>query len=117
MAEKRRYLRLNFIGEVTVVTLTVSRISAEAAIQETAGELDTLVDEGDKKILLNLGNLEYTVALFLGKLLTFRRKVAAGEGKLKLCCIHPDLEEVFRISRLDQQFDIYLDEETALSAF
>jgi anti-sigma B factor antagonist len=41
----------------------------------------------------------------------------AVKGKLKLCCIHPDLLEVFRITRLDQVFEIYSDEQAALDKF
>jgi anti-sigma B factor antagonist len=43
--------------------------------------------------------------------------VAAVKGKLKLCCIHPDLLEVFRITRLDQVFEIHADEQAALQKF
>ncbi|HEV3122339.1 MAG TPA: STAS domain-containing protein [Isosphaeraceae bacterium] len=39
------------------------------------------------------------------------------KGKLKLCCIHPDLLEVFRITRLDQVFEIFDEEQEALDKF
>ena len=53
----------------------------------------------------------------LGKLINLKKKVSAVKGKLKLCCIHPDLLEVFRITRLDQVFEIYPEEQTALDKF
>ena len=53
----------------------------------------------------------------LGKLINLKKKVAAVKGKLKLCCIHPDLLEVFRITRLDQVFEIYPEEQSALDKF
>ena len=53
----------------------------------------------------------------LGKLINLKKKVGAVKGKLKLCCIHPDLLEVFRITRLDQVFEIHSEEQAALDKF
>jgi anti-sigma B factor antagonist len=36
---------------------------------------------------------------------------------LKLCCIRPEIYEVFSITKLDQQFDIKETQEDALAAF
>ena len=51
------------------------------------------------------------------KTTNLKKKVGAVKGKLKLCCIHPDLLEVFRITRLDQVFEIYAEEQAALDKF
>ena len=36
---------------------------------------------------------------------------------MKLCCIHPELKVVFKITRLDQVFEIFDDEQAALDSF
>ena len=80
----------------------------EEQIQEVGEQLYSLVeDEGHKSLLLNFGNVQYLSSAALGKLINLKKKVSAVKGKLKLCCIHPDLLEVFRITRLDQVFEIY----------
>ena len=104
----RRHLRLENIDGVAVVSFVDTKIVTEENIQEVGDQLYSLVeDEGHKKILLNFGNVQYLSSAALGKLINLKKKVGAVKGKLKLCCIHPDLLEVFRITRLDQVFEIY----------
>ncbi|WP_406693442.1 STAS domain-containing protein [Singulisphaera sp. Ch08] len=99
----RRHLRLENIDGVTVVSFVDTKIVTEENIQEVGDQLYSLVeDEGHKQLLLNFGNVQYLSSAALGKLINLKKKVGAVKGKLKLCCIHPDLLEVFRITRLDQ---------------
>ena len=83
------------------------RSSPRRNIQEVGEQLYSLVEtEGHKQILLNFGNVQYLSSAALGKLIQMKKKVGVAKGKLMLCCIHPDLLEVFRITRLDQVFEI-----------
>ena len=114
----RRHLSTETIDGVTVVSFVDTKIVTEENIQEVGDQLYQLVDvEGKKELLLNFGNVQYLSSAALGKLINLKKKVAAVKGKLKLCCIHPDLLEVFRITRLDQVFEIYADEQAALDKF
>ena len=104
----RRHLRLETVDGVTVVSFVDTKIVTDENIQEVGDQLYALVeDEGHKQLLLNFGNVQYLSSAALGKLINLKKKVGAVKGKLKLCCIHPDLLEVFRITRLDQVFEIH----------
>ncbi len=114
----RRHLSTETIDGVTVVSFIDTKIVTEENIQEVGDQLYQLVDvEGKKKLLLNFGNVQYLSSAALGKLINLKKKVGAVKGDLKLCCIHPDLLEVFRITRLDQVFKIFPDEQGALNTF
>jgi anti-sigma B factor antagonist len=114
----RRHLRLENIDGVTVVSFVDTKIVTEENIQEVGDQLYALVeDDGYTQLLLNFGNVQYLSSAALGKLINLKKKVGAVKGKLKLCCIHPDLLEVFRITRLDQVFEIYPEEQTALDKY
>ena len=114
----RSHLRLEKIGGITVVSFVDTKIVTDEDIQEVGDQLYSLVeDEGHKELLLNFGNVQYLSSAALGKLINLKKKIAAVKGKLKLCCIHHDLLEVFRITRLDQVFEIYPDEQTAIDKF
>jgi anti-sigma B factor antagonist len=114
----RRHLRLESIDGVTVVSFVDTKIVTEENIQEVGDQLYSLVEqEGHKQLLLNFGNVQYLSSAALGKLINLKKKVGAVKGKLKLCCIHPDLLEVFRITRLDQVFEIFDEEQEALDNF
>ena len=114
----RSHLRLEKIGNITVVSFVDTKIVTEENIQEVGDQLYSLVeDAGHKELLLNFGNVQYLSSAALGKLINLKKKVGAVKGKLKLCCIHPDLLEVFRITRLDQVFEIYAEEQAAIDKF
>jgi anti-sigma B factor antagonist len=114
----RRHLRLESVDGITVVSFVDTKIVTEENIQEVGDQLYNLVDvEGHSQLLLNFGNVQYLSSAALGKLINLKKKVGAVRGKLKLCCIHPDLLEVFRITRLDQVFEIYSEEQAALDKF
>jgi anti-sigma B factor antagonist len=45
------------------------------------------------------------------------QKVRAAHGKLRLCCIRPEIYEVFTITRLNKLFSIHDTQEQALEGF
>jgi anti-sigma B factor antagonist len=114
----RRHLRLETIDGVTVVSFVESKIVSEESIQEVGDQLYSLVDiEGHRQLLLNFGNVQYLSSAALGKLINLKKRVGAAGGKVKLCCIHPELKVVFKITRLDNVFEIYDDEQAALDSY
>lgn len=72
-------------------------------------DLDTLIDRSAKRarrLVLDLGDVQYLSSAVLGKLINLKKKVVGVSGTLRIENLHPDLLEVFRITRLDQAFDI-----------
>src|SRR5437868_15241692 len=115
---KRRRLEIENIGDVTVVNFTDKKILDEQNIQVIGEQLFSLIDElGRKKILLNFGNVEYLSSAALGKFITLNKKVNQAGGKLILCCIDPQIYEVFEITKLNKLFKIEKEEQAALQAF
>ncbi len=113
-----RHLRLEDAGGIAVVHFIQSKIVSEEDIQEVGEQLASLVDDqGHRRLLLNFGNVQYLSSAALGKLINLKKKVSKADGQVKLCSIHPDLLEVFKITRLDTVFDIQRDERSALDAF
>jgi anti-sigma B factor antagonist len=114
----RSRLRLENVDGVTVVSFVDTKIVAEDQIQEVGEELYGLVEDGVKRrILLNFGNVQYCSSTVLGKLVSLKRRVEAAKGRLKLCCIHPDLLVPFKLTGLDKVFEIYAEEQAALDKF
>lgn len=115
---KRPPVRTENINGVTVVSFVETKITDDESIQEVGDQLYSLVEiEGHRNLLLNFGKVQFLSSAALGKLINLKKKVGAVKGKLKLCCIHKDLFEVFRITRLDQVFEIYDEEQEALDKF
>jgi anti-anti-sigma factor len=73
-------------------------------------DLDTLTSEASEKLgvqlVLDPCNVQYMSSTALGKLINLKKKVMGVRGRLKIENLHSDLLEVFRITCLDQVFDI-----------
>jgi anti-sigma B factor antagonist len=118
MAQARRRIEVEEIGDVAAVTFIDKRILDEQNIQLIGEQLFELVDDdGRKKILLDFANVEYLSSAALGKLITMNKKVRGVSGQLRLCSIKPEIMEVFEITRLNKVFPIYPTQEAALEAF
>jgi anti-anti-sigma factor len=75
-----------------------------------AENLDTLMGKWSEKpgvrLVFDLSGVPYMSSAALVKLINFRRKVVGTGGKLTVENVHPDLLEVFRLTRLDRVFEI-----------
>jgi anti-sigma B factor antagonist len=103
---------------VHVVHFLDRKILDESNIIEIANQLFDLVDKNKGiKLLLNFSNVQYLSSTVLGKLITLNTRVGEDRGKLVLCCIRPQILEVFKITKLTKLFDIVEDEATGLTRF
>ncbi len=114
----RPRLRLDTIGDVTVVHFVDAKIVSDETIQEVADQLFNLVDvEGRTQLLLNFENVQFLSSNALAKLLTLDKKIKTRKGRLKLCGLRPIHLEVFRVTRLDDILEIHNEEKAALATF
>ncbi len=117
MAVQRR-VEVSEIGDVTVVQFVDRKIIDAVSIQELGDELFVLVEQENRKsLLLNFETVEFLSSAALNKLVVLDTKVKAHSGKLRLCCLRPEITEVFQITNLNRVFDIRDDESTALASF
>jgi anti-sigma B factor antagonist len=113
-----RRVEVSEIGDVTVVRFVDRKILDTANIQELGDELFGLVETDNRKsLLLNFSRVEFLSSAALNKLILLDRSVKKHGGRLKLCSLRPEIQEVFVITRLNQMFDIYDEESDALAAF
>ena len=121
MMTSTRRLDLETMGKVTVASLRDERIVHEDVIQEIGKELSGLVAErGRRKIVLNFGRVKALSAAALSVLLFMKKRVEATQGELRLCCVHPELKEVFHLHRARKApplFQIFDEEQCALDSF
>jgi anti-sigma B factor antagonist len=118
MGSGTRRLDIEEMGDITIAKFIDKKILDENNIQVIGNQLFGLVDEeGRTKIVLDFSNVEYLSSAALGKLITMEKKVKAAKGKLRLCCIRPEIYEVFAITKLNRLFKICEDQERALEGF
>lgn len=69
------------------------------------------------RVVADLSRLRFISSPLLGILIMLHRKVNAVQGSLKLCGLHPNIEEVLKVTRLNTLFSICDDRQSAFSSF
>jgi len=105
-------------GDVIVVRFGEHQILDELTVKKIGDELYHVADRPDCcHLLLDFASVVGLSSLMVGKLLMLQRKMESKGGKLKLCEVGPELQEVVTSTKLDQVFDIWDSEQDALKAF
>jgi anti-sigma B factor antagonist len=76
-----------------------------------------LIGKGNKKILLNLGDVTYIDSSGIGELVSAFTAVRREGGELKLLKLTKKVHDLLQITKLYTVFDIKDDEATAIKAF
>lgn len=101
---------------LTIVRMDDLRILGPEGEQELGDRLTELLDRS-RNFLLNLSEIVCLSSGALAKLIRFQRQVGEAGGKVRLCGIQPHIHEVFKVTRLNELFDIHEDEQAAIDAF
>ena len=121
MMTASRRLEVETVGKVTVASIRDERIVNDDVIQEIGKELGGLMAErGRRNIVLNFGRVKALSTSALSVLLFLKKRVEATQGQLRLCCVHPELLEVFQLHRTRKApplFQIFAEEQCALESF
>jgi anti-sigma B factor antagonist len=117
MANGEWYVQRND-GDVAVISFSQDHILDAVMIDKMGASLKALVDgEPRTQFVLDFDNVEYLSSSALGMLISLQKKVALKSGRLKLSGIKDSIMEVFRITKLDEVFDIYKNDAAAVEAF
>jgi anti-anti-sigma factor len=66
-------------------------------------------------LILNCSGLNYISSSGLRVFLVIQKKLAGLQGSFGLCCLQPEIREIFDISGFSTIFSIFPDEEAALA--
>ena len=106
------------VERVTVASFADVDLISDQVIEEVAEELNTLPEgAGLERVVLNFRGVRAMSSSMHAVLLKFSRRVAASNGRLRLCRIDPSLREIFKITRFDKIFEIHDEEASALDSF
>ncbi|HEV2912586.1 MAG TPA: STAS domain-containing protein [Pyrinomonadaceae bacterium] len=103
-------------GDVTVldmdgkVTIGEGSVALRSAIRR-------LLEEGKKKILLNLAGVGYIDSSGIGELVSSYTAINKESGQLKLLNLTQKLQDLLAITKLLTVFDVYENESDALNSF
>lgn len=104
------------VGDVTVIDVT-GRITLGEGSSNLREGIRDLVAKGNKKILLNLGEVSYIDSSGIGELVSGFTSVANQGGQLKLLNLTKRVRDLLQITKLYTVFEVYEDEATAIRSF
>lgn len=111
-------LRVKQDGSITRIEFIDRNILDEANIQLIAEEISQIIDqEQTPKLLISFADVDHLSSAALGALITVNKKIREHNGELRLAKIDPQIFEVFRITKLDQLFQIHDSIEEAIASF
>ena len=109
------------ISERQAGDIAVLDMSGRITIGEGSVALRTavrrLLEEGKKKILLNLAGVGYIDSSGIGELVSSYTTIEKDGGQLKLLNLTQKLQDLLTITKLLTVFDVYENESDALAGF
>lgn len=104
------------VGDVTVIDVA-GRITLGEGASSLRETIRGLVSQGQKKILLNLGEVSYIDSSGIGELVSAFTTVTNQGGKLKLLGLTKRVKDLLQITKLYTVFEVFDDEAEAVRSF
>lgn len=104
------------VGDVSVLDVA-GRITLGEGSSALRDMLRDLVSKGQKKILLNLGEVSYIDSSGIGELVSGFTTVANHGGQMKLLGLTKRVKDLLQITKLYTVFDVHDDEAGAIRSF
>jgi len=103
-------------GGVTVIDISgrITLGEGSAALREMVRDL---LLKGQKRIILNLGDVNYIDSSGIGELVSGYTTVKNQGGELKLLNLTRKVHDLLQITKLFTVFDVHTDERRALTSF
>ncbi|MBA3714629.1 MAG: STAS domain-containing protein [Pyrinomonadaceae bacterium] len=103
-------------GDVTVIDMEGKITIGEGSVAVRSA-VRRLLEEGKKKILLNLAGVSYVDSSGIGELVSSFTTINREGGQLKLLNLTQKIRDLLAITKLLTVFDVYEDESTALNSY
>jgi anti-sigma B factor antagonist len=104
------------VGDVTVLDLSGKITIGEGSVQLREA-VRKLLDDGNKKVLLNLGDVSYVDSSGIGELVSSYTTTNNNGGHLKLLNLTKKIQDLLMITKLLTVFETFDNEQDAVASF
>jgi anti-anti-sigma factor len=102
--------------DVVVQFVDLTRATLKEA-DEFKYTLSKNIEQGYRKIVVDLSTCEFLDSTFLGALVVSLKKVTAMGGDLRLVGFHPAVNSMMELTRMHRVFESYPTKEEAINSF
>jgi anti-sigma B factor antagonist len=109
------------ISERKVSGITIVDVSGRLVASENPGRLkdkvSSLIFQGEKRIVLNLGSVSYVDSSGLGEMVACHGTAVRGGGEVKIANAGKKINDLLIMTKLLTVFDAHDSEEAAIKSF
>ena len=110
-------LKTETLGDITVVRFeNVSRFNALNA-ESVKDKLKGFYDQPNTKLVMDLAGIDFIDSTGFGVFLSILKTANNHHGYFKICNIHPDVMELFKLLKLHNVFEIYNTVDDCVASF
>lgn len=104
------------VGDVTIVDVTGKMVSTDNP-GRLKDKVTSLIFQGDKRLVLNLGNVSYVDSSGLGEIVACHGSATKGGAEIKLANAGKKIKDLLVMTRLLTIFDTHDTEDEAVKSF
>ena len=89
----------------------IMNIPTDFVVDEVATfrtKINKLIEEGNKNFIFNFSKCDFIDSTGLGAIVSIYKKCVEKGGSIKLKSLKPEVEKLFKLTRLDKVFEICL---------
>ena len=105
------------VGDVVIVEVSGKITLGDGGDMALKDKMGSLIQQGQKKVLLNLGEVSYVDSAGLGEIVQSYATVTKNGGALKLLNVTKRIKDLLSITKLLTVFDTFDSEADALASF
>ena len=109
-------LTMRQVGDVTVIDAS-GRITLGEGASTFRDTVRDLATKGNKKLLVNLGDVSYIDSSGIGEMVSGFTTVTNHGGQLKLLSLSKRVKDLLQITKLYTVFEVFDDEAAAVRSF
>lgn len=102
-------------GDIYIIEISgrMDTISSE----EVEAKLDSLIENNEAKVIIDLAAVDYISSVGLRVLLAALKRQKERQGSIKLVSLQPFVKDIFKMTGFDKIFSIYSTQEEALNRY
>jgi anti-sigma B factor antagonist len=105
------------VGDVTIIEITGDITLSKGGDVMIKDKVQSLLQQGQRKLLLDLGNVAYVDSAGLGQLVQVYATTSHLGGSLKLLRVTKRLKDLLVLTKLLTVFESYDSEDEAIASF
>ena len=104
------------VGDIIIVDIVGKMVASEDP-GRLKDKVTSLVFQGNKKVILNLGNVSYVDSSGLGEMVACHGSAVRGGGEVKLANTGKKIKDLLFMTKLLTVFDSHDNEQDAIQSF